>query len=114
MRIDDMNETRCSSGSRRRQGVSVIAAAALLAGGYVAGKVIDGNAVANAAPPSTKDAQVVVELDKIPAVSMPANGFAVVGAGNNRYYIVDARGVARPVLIERHTRNEGRADLFWQ
>lgn len=109
-----MRISRNEAGAGRRQGLSLVAAAALLAGGYVAGKMLDGEYALADPPKNDKDAHVLLDIEKIPGVGAPTGGFAVVGAANNKYYIVNSEGVARPVYVERHARAEGRADLFWK
>ena len=88
----------------------VIIGAAALFGGYLLGS----QAGAQNAAYADKVAQMLKEKELVPvsiqppAVAVPKDGFAIVGAADDRYYIVRADGTTIDVQPDR------RAYLLWR
>lgn len=101
--MHNAHESRPARWSYSNSGVArSLATAALVAVG-----VLVGNALSSS-PDTRRDfARVVVEPPTPPVLAVPNAGFAVVGACDNRYYVVTPDGHA--TLIR-----DGRLDLCWR
>ena len=93
-------ETRTSQ--RNSATWRVAAVVGLLAAGAIVGTVMSADSVVRAAFD-----RLVVENPVPPAVAVPKDGFAIIGASDDRFYIVTSDGTTQELRFSRR-------DLFWR